>query len=110
MTGDYIAAVVVAGISMCFILLMIFSGYVDAYGNPFTARRRRKQLERERTYPLYERLALADEREGDKWLEAGKVERAVEHYQRASKFRREAADALMRGELYPDIDLEGHHD
>lgn len=65
---------------------------------PWQEWRRRRRRKKERHLPIYERMARAEERRAEEYLDQGRTGRAREHYREAMNIRREATEALLRGE------------
>lgn len=65
---------------------------------PWRAWSRRRQRRKERHLPIYERMARAEERRAEEYLDQGRTGRAREHYREAMNIRREATEAMLRGE------------
>lgn len=93
-------------VSLLFVLLIVGTvaligvGIAFAEGwRPLRDLRERQQRDRERQLPIWERLALAEERNAERWLLRGDATLAREHYRSAARIRNEASDALSRGQL-----------
>lgn len=93
--GDAIGVAAIF-IGIAIILTVIFLGVNEV--NPLSLWRTRRRKAREKNLPLYERLARAEERAAEKSLERGSVDWARTHFRAAQKIRREATEAMMRGE------------
>lgn len=97
--ADIIGFIVLALVVVAFSAPFVVIGFSIAEYNPIVEFRKHQRQRQERHMPLWERLALAEQRAGEEQLREGNAGKARFHFREAQKIRDNAMQDLTNGEM-----------